>query len=308
MTTRRTWRRLAALRPGIAASLVAITLAACGVAGQAPASPPGPTIDKTTVPPSTPSPSAPGTDARGTLIVRVTIEGGFIKPTAVLAAIPAFSAYDDGRIMTPAPITEIFPGRLMPAVSVRSVGRAGATAIVAAIRAAGLDKPAVGKDPGAPGDTGTTVVTVNLGGATTVTRLAGQGAPGAGDPSDAAARAFVTKLSDSSATWGAGSAPESILIPAGYRVFVVPGAPEAGDPSLTQHPVAWPLATPLDRFGSSADPDHGLEGLRVSDVSGNDAAILRGIFDQATELTPFTSGGKSYSLYVRPLLPDELPG
>jgi hypothetical protein len=308
MTTRQTRRRLPALRPGIAASLVALTLTACSVVGQASTSPPGPTIDRTTVPRSTPTSSTPGTEGRATLIVRVTIEGGFIRPTAVLAAIPAVSAYDDGRIMTPAPMTEIFPGWLVPAVSVRSVGRAGAAAIIAAIRAAGLDKPALGKGPGAPGDTGTTVVTVNLVGATTVTRLAGQGAPGAGDPSDAAARAFVTKLSDASETWGAGSAPESILVPAGYRVFVVPGAPEAGDPSLTQHPVAWPLATPLDRFGSPADPDHGIERLRVGDVSGNDAAILRGIFDQATELTPFTSGGASYSLYVRPLLPDELPG
>jgi hypothetical protein len=40
---------------------------------------------------------------------------------------------------------------------------------------------------------------------------------------------------------------------------------------------------------------------------GKDVAILAPILSRATTLTPFTSGGAAFTLYVRPLLPDEVP-
>ncbi len=91
----------------------------------------------------------------------------------------------------------------------------------------------------------------------------------------------------------------------GFRVFVAPGAP-AADPSISAPPVAWPLATPLDAFGTPAVPDRGITGLRSGVVVGADAAALAPILAKASQLTAFTSAGHAFTLYVRPLLPDEL--
>ena len=70
------------------------------------------------------------------------------------------------KVLTPAPDT----GRLVSRIDVRDVGATGAAAILKAIRDAGLDKEATG-GPGIPGDTGTTVFTVDVDGVTTTTRL-----------------------------------------------------------------------------------------------------------------------------------------
>jgi hypothetical protein len=265
---------------------------------------PGPSVS--------PAPSA----ASSALILRVTTEGGFIAPAANLATVPTLSVYGDGRILAPGPVDMIYPGPLLTPIAIHDVGPAGAQAIVAAIRAAGLDKPSTA-DPGIPGDTGTTVIVVTLDGATTTTRMAlgggapgpgGPGIPGAGspDPAQAAAISLLARLEDPAETWGAASVHESMLVQQGYLVFVAPGAP-VGDSSVAQAPVAWPLATPLASFGSPATPDRGITGLRQAAVLGADAATLGPVLAKATVLTPFTSGGSSYTLYVRPLLPDEVP-
>ena len=65
---------------------------------------------------------------------------------------------------------------------------------------------------------------------------------------------------------------------------------------------------PLAAFGSPAVPDRGIPGLRMGVVAGADAVTLGAALAQATQLTAFTSGGRAYTLYARPLLPDELGG
>jgi hypothetical protein len=246
------------------------------------------------------------------LLLRVTSEGGFIGPAANLNAVPQVSVYADGRIMTPGAVEAIYPAPLLPAVAVRDVGPAGALAIVAAIRAAGLDKPSTA-DPGVPGDFGTTIFTVTVDGTPVVSRLVlGGGLPGrpgvgSPDPAAAAAADLLARLQDPSQTWGAASAPMSVLTPTAYRVYVAPGAP-ASDGSLSPEPaIAWPLATPLDQFGTAATPDRGIAGLRQGAVFGADAATLGPVLAAANSQTPFISAGNLYTLYVRPLLPDEVP-
>jgi hypothetical protein len=214
--------------------------------------------------------------------------------------------------MTPGPVDAIFPGPLLAPVAVRDVGASGAAAILAAIKAAGLDKPAVG-GPGIPGDSGTNVFTAVVDGVTTTSRFAGGGPPGpkgpvaSGDEGRAAALALLDRLLDPAETWGAASAPESAYAPQGYRIFVAPGAP-APDASVSEPPVAWPLATPLSEFGTAATPDRGIPGLRQGVVLGADAAALGPVLEKATSQTAFTSGGSSFTLYARALLPDELGG
>jgi hypothetical protein len=247
--------------------------------------------------------------------LKVTSEGGFINPAATLAALPIVTVYTDGKIFTPAPVDAIFPGPLLPALNVRDVGPEGAKSILAAIRTVGLDKPAAG-GPGIPGDAGTDVFTVLIDGVTTTSRFSGNGPGGpgvgvggttGGAPERAAALDLLNRLMDPAETWGAPSAPEGAYTPSGYRIFVGPAGAQP-DPSAGSASVAWPLATRLDAFGTPAVPDRGIAGLRQGVALGADAETLTPILRSATTETTFTSAGKSYTLYVRPLLPDEAGG
>ena len=273
-------------------------------------------------PTASPSPSAPAAE----LLLKVTSEGGFINPLASLNALPIVEVYADGRILTPAAQDAIAPAPLLPAVDIRDVGPAGATAIRAAIVAAGLDRPAAG-GPGIPGDSGSDIFAVTIDGQTTETRLSGNGpgvggpgGPGVGGPGAstdgstdpaaaerAAAFDLLSRLTDPAETWGAATTPSTRLVPSGFRVFAAPGAP-ASDPATARPPVDWPLATPLDQFGAPAQPDRGVAGLRAGAVLGPDAATLAPVLAAATDATAFRSGGALWTLYVRPLLPDELAG
>jgi hypothetical protein len=283
-----------------------LVLALIGCGGQS-----GPTLAPSARPSSgstsAPSPSA----AAARVLIKVTSEGGFINPSATLAALPTVTVYLDGRILTPA-VVAADPPPLVAPVDIRDVGPAGATAILAAIKDAGLDKPSSAA-PGVPGDSGTNVFTVVVDGATTTTRFAGGGRPGpglpgssGGDPGGQAALNLLSRLLDPVDDWGATAPHKSTLVPLGYRVYVAPGP--SADPSASQPPIAWPLAAGLDGFGTPAVPDRGVAGLRQGVVVGPDATQLGPVLRAATTLDRFTSAGKSYQVWVRPLLPDEIGG
>ncbi len=234
-----------------------------------------------------------------------------MNPASLLAVLPAVSVYEDGTILTPGPVDAMYPGPLLAPVSVRHVGAEGLSQIRAAIHAAGLDGEG-SVAPGVPGDQGVSVFTVIVDGQPVVTRLAGlSGPPGPGqpsaDPHRAAAGDLLARLEDPSETFGAPAAPPTTYAPTAYQVYVAPGAPQA-DASTKQSPVAWPLSTPLATFGRPVVPDRGIAGLRAGVVSGNDARTLGPLLARATAITPFTSGGASYTLFARALLPDEAAG
>lgn len=305
---------------GLAALAASVVIAIGCAGGPSPTNAPSASAPGSVAPSAVPSasePSASPVAATPTVFLKVTSEGGFINPAATLNALPIVEVLTDGRILTPGPVAAIAPGPLLPTVDVRETGASGATAILAAIQQAGLDRPATG-GPGVPGDSGTTIFSVIIDGETIDTRLAGgargiggPSGPGLGgsmDPGRAAAFDLLARLVDPSETWGVASAPTaSRYVPTGYRVFVVRGAP-SGDPATAQAPVAWPLSTPLDAFGTASVPDRGIAGLRQGVVLGVDAATLGPILARATTETAFTSAGTSWTLSVRPLLPDELPG
>ncbi len=317
-------RTPAAMAAALVLSIAGI-VAACSAA--APAATPSPSPVATPSPtPSLPAPSAgpseaPSPDPSATpaaaaqLVLRVTIEGGFIGPAAHLGQLPVVAVYADGRIFTPAPVIAIYPAPLVPVESVRTVGPAGVAAIRSAISAAGLDAGG-GTNPGIGADAADTVFSVRAGGRTIATRFPalgvgghGPGQPGGSpDPQRVAALALLTRLTDAADTWGGPAADDALYVPAGYRLFVAPGAPVVADPAIAQRPVAWPLATPLASFGKAAVPDRGITGLRVGLVGGADAARLAPLLSAASQATPFTSGGASFTLYVTPLLPDETAG
>jgi hypothetical protein len=272
----------------------------------------GPGPSPTSAPPTGVPPTSQPTQASVRLLLRVTSEGGFIGPSANLAAVPMISVYADGRIISPGIVDSIYPGPLVSPLAVRDVGPAGAQQIVAAIRAAGLDKDGAGGGIGYP-DAATTVFAVSVDATTVTSRFhlgsgpGGPGVPGAPspDPSVAAAEALLSRLVDPTGAWGTSNPTTTTLSPIAYRIFVAPGAP-VGDLPTSQPAVAWPLATPLDQFGSPAVPDRGITGLRQGAVFGADAVTLGPVLAAANALTAFSSGGNLYTLYVRPLLPDEV--
>jgi len=302
----------AARRALVVSLLVPFAFAACGTASS-PAPATGSSAPSGS-PSKTPSPTPAPTQAAAVVLLEVTSEGGFINPSASLAALPAVVVYADGRIMTPGTPPATVANPLVQSISLVDVGAAGAAAIRAAITTAGLDKPQVG-DPGVVADSGTSVFTATVGGSPVTSRFAangsgGPGRPGGGSgdtPERTAAFDLLARLLDPTATWGATAPKTSTYTPVGYRIFVAPGAP-AADGTTSVPSVAWPLATSLAAFGTPAVPDRGVTGLRSGVVLGADAQALAPLLATASTATPFTSGGASFTLWVRPLLPHELPG
>ena len=298
--------RSSQLRALVASGVVfAVILAACaGGRSPAPATgSPGPTAAPTERPTTAP----PSTEPIA-VILEITSEGGFINPSARLAALPTVVVYSDGRVLTPAAPSTSNPDPLLPRVSIRNLGPGGAAAILAAIQAAGLDKPTT-EDPGISADSGVSVFAVTSGGSVTTTRFAssggGPGLPGGGGggPERTAAFDLLNRLLDTTDAWGGSAAAETLYQALGYRVFA---APVAADPSAPA-PISWPLTESLADIGTPTVPDRGVTGLRSGVVLGPDATTLGPVLDAAVAGTTFTSGVGTFTVWVRPLLPHELP-
>lgn len=271
-----------------------------------------------------PAPSSAATGTPGStvpsgssavLILRAAYEGGFISPNAIRTRLPIVSVYADGRIMTEGATPAIYPGPLVPSIVVRSVGADGAAAILKAAEDAGLAGSGTNDESRPVPDAPTTVITIVRDGVSTVSRFgslepgagplnsSGSGAGGPADRIRAAAAALLAGLIGTG-TFGGTPTADGVYQPLGFQLFVTLGSPTPSDASLARPALTWPLATPLATFGR-ADALGG-EGARVGAVVGADSATLGPILAGATQITPFTSGGESWTIVVRPLLPDEV--
>ena len=249
----------------------------CGGSAGAPSPVPSSAV---TSPEPSPSPST-GPAALVELVLRVTTEGGFVARPCISPSCRRSWSTPTEAILTPAPVPAIYPGPLLPVELVRNVGAAGIAAIRAAITTAGLDvgagrARAIGAgccrhglcSPGRRSDRDHPLSRPR--------RRARPGRPGrrgpSTDPGRAAAQAPWARLADPSDTWGG---QPSAAVP--YVPTSLPHlrrARRSGGIRLTtpQHPVAWPLTPPLASFGTPAQPDRGISGLRVGVVSVADAA------------------------------------
>jgi hypothetical protein len=261
-----------------------------------------------------PSPSG-GPAGAGGLIFRVAYVGGFVAPNASRTQLPLVSVYDDGRIITEGATPAVYPGPLLPSLVVRNVGASVAAAILKAAVDAGLAGADATYPPAPPPDAPMTVITVIHDGQRTVSTFGllspysfqpGAGGSPLGPATErirAASAALIARLMGSD-TFGGPSGPTGAYVAGGYQLFVTPGGPTPADPQLARPPVDWPLAEPLDSFGQP-DPLGGT-GARTGNVIGPDSATLGPILAAATQITPFSSGGKLWTVVVRPLLPDEV--
>lgn len=294
---------------------VAVVLAGCGQDA--------PTAATT---PTTPSPTSfePSADPAG-LVLRVEDVGGFTTAGAGLSRLPAVSVYADGRVVAPAdPVATSSSGAppALPALVVHDVGADGVDRLVRLAREAG-----VGTDPdlGDPriADATTTRFTVRADGAAATTdayalrEIAGSTEEEAGTPGPDAGFApgdgFASDLTeaqqgerqrlvdlrnalvDVETTLGDAAGPTGPYRPSALVVLAAPLIPgTAGD----QQPVPWPgPALPGAPTGASD----------VTCVVAQGAALGRALAaaGDADVTGLWSSGGSSWVLTFRPLLPDE---
>jgi hypothetical protein len=255
-----------------------------------------------------------GSSGQGGFALTVGDSGGFVSPQELLRRVPAFALFPDGTAVTPGPQIMVYPGSALPNLVVRRIAPAGTQAILRAADDAGLLGPSHGITLHSIADATTTTFTLTREGVTHRISVYALDAA-ANDPElpqadRAEARrlvAFRDALGDLGRWLPRGSVgPESPYQPTVLLVFVtasrglkdLPAAP----PELAQEAARWPLATPLATFGR---PFAQMTGVRCGAVTGQDLRTLLPVVRGATELTPWLSDGRYFSLLVRPLLPGE---
>lgn len=245
----------------------------------------------------------------GDLILRISNEGGFLPAEFMLTAMPGFSLFGDGAVLTPGAQIELYPGPALPPLVATRLTEEGIQAVLRAALDAGLDQDRDYTDLGAVGiaDASTTVFTLTIDGATHVTRIYALGElqqqPVGMSDDEFAARArlldFQSSIQDLRGTLPAGSVgDDAMFAPAGLRLFV---SDYRGERDLLQMAIEWPLATPLAEFGEPA----AAAAYRCAAVTGDDLDAVLPLAREANQLTPWRSQGVSYAIAFRPLLPDE---
>ncbi len=238
----------------------------------------------------------------GTLVLRIQTAGGLLPPGERFRAYPELSLYADGRLIVVGPQIEIYPPPALPSLVVSQITRDGIRAILAAARDAGLLAPDRHLRNPTVADAGTTTFILVADGRRHVTSVEGLGidAPADGDLRRRI-QAFRERLGDLRSWLPKGSVgQEAQLAPSAMRIYVLK-QPVATDQGLKQNPVNWPLSVPLSKFGApGADPT-----TRCGVVEGGDLGRVLAVATQSNTLTPWKSGGRSYGMIFRPLLPDE---
>lgn len=255
------------------------------------------------------------------VVVRVSTGGGFVAPSYTITQLPQFSLMGDGRAITPGAIPEIYPGPAIAPLFSQQLAPDAVQAILSLSDTDGLLAPSRDfTDLGSVGiaDAPTTTITIVADGQTHTFNFYALGELGQTKPDqmsqdefDARTKAldFITKVGDLGWLPAGSAANQAPFVPTGVRVFV---SEYQADPNMTEHAIAWPLATSLADFG---DPVNGATGSalntnnglpsRCGTVTGADLTTLMPLIDQANQLSPWTSDGKEYGLLFRPMLPDE---
>jgi len=238
------------------------------------------------------------------LVLREEYVGGFTSADVILAGIPAFSLYGDGRLVTEGAHTEIYPGPALPSLLVRQLSEDAVQAILALARDAGLTDGDRQYANGCIVDAPDTRFTVHAGGRTSVVTASALGmGPPSCPGSDPRAERRLTEFSRSLATlerWlPAGSiGTAEPYAPSGLRVYVRPYQP---DRALTEPAIAWPGP----RLRARGDATRSMYEPTCVAVDPHDIVAVLNEAGSANQLTPWTSRGDRFSILFRPLLPDE---
>ena len=230
--------------------------------------------------------------------------GGFVPVEDVVSRLPLVSVYGDGRVITLGPVIAIFPAPALPNLLVQTISPAGIDSLVTRALDQGVGSA---QDFGVPlvTDNPSTRFTVLTDGGTKATEVYALGDEGSGltEQQRAARREFqqlLDDLSDLSKTLGAEVSGEAepyrpIAMAAISRAWADPEAP--GFPAQPEH--SWPgpalPGTPVDN----------LPQLGCVTVTGAEVAPVLAEAASANVYTPWTSAGRRWFVWFRPLLPEE---
>ncbi len=272
--------------PAVAVSLLVLA----GCAGT-PTAGPGAGADASVAPVAGPAP-----------ILRITQVGGLVPAATNVTRLPDVSVYPDGRVIIDGPVPLVYPGPALPNVLVQRLDPAAARALADKAVAAGvrngvdLGRPPVADIPAtrftAVTDAGTQTVEV-LALREVSTRAGLTAAQRAGRAELIAFYDEVTTL-----TGGGGKAAEP-YVPVALAAVAGPFV-AAADAGISSAPaVPWPgPALPGGPLGE------GLE-LGCVTVAGAGVAAVLAAARSANANTAWISGGKPWSVSLRPMLPEE---
>lgn len=238
-------------------------------------------------------------------VLRVELTGGFTSPAIIAARLPIVTVYGDGRVISEGPQAAVFPGPALPNVQVQRISTADVEALLARARAVGIDTlPDLGQPPVADVPNTRFTVLTDAGRQTVeVYALSESGGEGLNAEQIAGRRKLrdlLDALTDLPATLGTGRVGAAQpYTPVAVAAVAGPWT-DPGDPALgKQAPVAWPgPALPGESLGDGLD-------LGCVTVRGEAVGRVLAAARPANALTPWTSGGKRWSVILRPLLPDE---
>ncbi len=234
------------------------------------------------------------------LVIRVKHEGGFVPADRLVGRIPQISVYGDGRVITEGPQIAIYPGPALPNLQLQQIDPALVDQLVGQALAAGVGNAG---DLGRPGvaDVPTTVIEVRTakGVKTASAEALSEAMPD--DPqltepqrqARAKLAAFVARLNDLGASASRPYPAQAVAALA--RPYVKPSDDLPEQPAA----ITWPgPALPGEPMAAG-------ETMSCVTVTGAELDKVLAAAKKANQNTPWTSGGKQYTVTFRPLLPDE---
>ncbi|NHC43745.1 hypothetical protein [Motilibacter aurantiacus] len=251
---------------------------------------------------------APASEAPpdSSLVLRVDHTGGFVTPQTLATRLPLVSVYADGRVITAGPQTAVYPGPALPNLVQRTIAREDVDELVELALAKGVAGTA---DLGRPGvtDMPSTRFTVVSGGRQHVLEayalvrdeMAGAGLTDAQEQARAELLELVDALSDLPSTLGPeAAAPEQPYVATSVAAVSAPWV-APGDALPAQPAKEWPgPALP-------GEPVVAGDTLGCVTATGDQAAAVLAAAQDANATTPWSSGAGTWSITLRPLLPDE---
>lgn len=220
--------------------------------------------------------------------------GGFVPIEFAFQQTPSILVSGDGRLFRPGAVPAIYPGPLLPAVSVESISEDGIQALLAAADEAGLlthvDYDARMEIADAP----TTRLTINVDGETYVHSADALGLElDEVSPERQALAAFVEQLADLGSVVGVDELGEQTMYEPdsyGIRAMPVGDLSEYGGDGIEPTVVAWPT-------------ESGVVLADAADCTIVPADSFGTTFAESNQLTFFDDGGTTYQVLVKFILP-----
>jgi hypothetical protein len=247
------------------------------------------------------------------LVIAVVVVHGSDTAQQRLLGLPVASVFGDGRLIHPGPKTESNPGPALPALAVTPLDKAGVDALLSAAKDAGLlgadqeERYPLIEDPAI---TAFVIFAADRRHQTMVEALQEVQAD---DPrlspnnleQREAMKALIALMDDprqsqSLATHITGD--DSAYEPTALRIIVAPAGTNPEPSPLPPAVREWPLSSGLAAFGQTLGDE---PNVRCGTVEGDDFATLYPLVRESNQLTLWSSGGVSYALRFRPLLPGE---